>query len=106
MVADGSTMAEKRREVGQQLRRARLDAGLTQTEVAAQIGTSTSYISEIENGRHNVTMDTLDAIATAIGVEVTIQIQPAKPKRATKPGAPKQAAKPVRRPTRKSPRRS
>lgn len=106
MVADGATMAEKRREVGQQLRRARLDAGLTQTEVAAQIGTSTSYISEIENGRHNVTMDTLDAIAAAIGVEVTIQIQPARPKRATKAAAPKPAARPAKSSTRKSPRRS
>lgn len=97
MVVGDATTAGKRWDVGQRLRQARLDAGLTQTEVAAQIGTSTSYISEIENGRHNVTMDTLDAIAAAIGVEVTILIRPAKPKQAAKPG---------RRSARKSPRRS
>jgi len=41
------------------LKQARSEANLTQTELAEKIGTAKSYISRIENGKGNITIETL-----------------------------------------------
>lgn len=48
----------------------RLEAGLTQTELAKRSGIRQSEISKIENGRINPTMETLDALGDALGVRL------------------------------------
>lgn len=53
-----------------QLRKARLEAGLTQIELAASIGCSQSDISRIESGQRDITLERLKAIAEALGVPV------------------------------------
>jgi len=45
--------------VSELLRDARKEAKLTQKELAERIGTKKSYISRIENGRANITVETL-----------------------------------------------
>lgn len=44
-------------EVGQQIRKARLDAGLTQGALADRCGTTQSWLSELENGKPRAELD-------------------------------------------------
>ena len=48
----------------------RLEAGMTQTELAKGSGVRQSEISKIENGRINPTLDTLEALGDALGVHL------------------------------------
>jgi transcriptional regulator with XRE-family HTH domain len=43
--------------VGKELRRARLNAGLTQQELAARAGLHSTYISHLENDKYSPTLD-------------------------------------------------
>ena len=45
----------------------RLMAGLSQREIAEKIGIGRQYYCNIENGRQNTTLVTLEKIARAIG---------------------------------------
>jgi len=69
-----------RLEIGRQLREARLDAGHTQVDMAAEIGMPSTYLSEVETGKHNITLDTLAGIASYLGLDVKVEFVP-KPTR-------------------------
>lgn len=45
--------------ISEMLKHARLEAQLTQSELAEKIGTKKSYISKVENGKSNITIETL-----------------------------------------------
>lgn len=45
--------------ISEMLKSARKEANLTQSELAERIGTKKSYISKVENGRGNITIETL-----------------------------------------------
>lgn len=64
-------------KIGVLLRQAREDAGMTQEEVAAKLGTQKSVISRIENHADNVTLNTLKQYANAVGRSVQIRLTPA-----------------------------
>lgn len=67
-----STVASESSEiVGANIATIRKKAGLTQAALADACGMATARISEIESGRHNPTVDTLDAIAAALGVHIS-----------------------------------
>jgi len=53
------------------LRRARLDAGLSQTEVAARMHTSASSIARLERVAQNSTLQTVQEYASALGKSLT-----------------------------------
>ena len=55
--------------VGRNVRRARIDKGLTQEELAERAGTSQFYISSLEAGRRNPTVVTVACLAQALGVD-------------------------------------
>jgi HTH-type transcriptional regulator/antitoxin HipB len=61
-------------KIGVLLRKAREDAGMTQEEVAAKLGTQKSVISRIENHADNVTLNTLKQYANAVGRHVQIRL--------------------------------
>jgi transcriptional regulator with XRE-family HTH domain len=69
-----------RQEIGRQLREARLNGGFTQVNMAADIGMPSTYLSEVETGKHNITLDTLAGIANYLGLDVKVEFVP-KPKR-------------------------
>lgn len=54
------------REIAWLLIKYRMDAGLSQQELADLVGTSHSQISRIESGRHRTNLETLQRIATAL----------------------------------------
>jgi transcriptional regulator with XRE-family HTH domain len=63
--------------VGEQLRAARIEMGLKQSEVAQRIGASAPYVSNVEAGRVNLTIGQVFRIADAIGVTVDLVMRPA-----------------------------
>lgn len=56
---------------------ARHDAGLTQQEVAARMGTTQSVIARLENAHHLPSLDLVTRYAAAIGRRVDIHLVPA-----------------------------
>lgn len=53
---------------GENVRRRRLELEWTQAELAKKTGFSQCRISEIENGRHAPTLETVEKIAEVFGV--------------------------------------
>ena len=47
----------------------RMLRGMTQEALAEQIGMSTRYVSDIENGKVNVTLKTINKISQSLSVE-------------------------------------
>jgi hypothetical protein len=66
--------ADRRRLVGE-LAEQRRSAGLSQTEVAARMGTSQSAVARLEGGDADVRASTLERYAAAIGSEITWRLQ-------------------------------
>lgn len=75
------------RIVGEEVRRARKLAGLTQAEVAARLDTSPTYVTNVEAGRLNLTLGQLTRVASAIGadLQVSLPLVTVGPSRVTEP---------------------
>lgn len=61
-----SDLARRRREVVADLARRRRVIGLSQTEVAARMGTSQSAVARLEAGDNDVRISTLERYAAAL----------------------------------------
>jgi transcriptional regulator with XRE-family HTH domain len=60
-------IAKRRRELTESLVSARVAEGLSQTEVAARMGTSQSSVARLESGSADVRLSTLERYAAALG---------------------------------------
>jgi transcriptional regulator with XRE-family HTH domain len=60
-------MAQRRRALTEELVARRLELGLSQTEVAARMGTSQSAVARLESGQADVRISTLERYAAAVG---------------------------------------
>lgn len=67
---------DMRRLVGENVRRARIAAGLTQEELSERCGFSQQYLSGLERGRRNPTIVTLYELAQALGVSHIRLVEP------------------------------
>ncbi len=81
----GKTGSQRRNEfqeeaqrfyISEMLKEARKEAKLTQSELAEKIGTKKSYISRIENGKDNITIETLikifeSGLKKRVGISIT-----------------------------------
>lgn len=65
----------ERFELAQQIRQIRIRLGFTQSRIAKKLGVIQQYVSRIETGRENVSVDALKRIADALGKKLTIQLQ-------------------------------
>lgn len=65
--APGETADPWKRAMGRGIRRRRRDLGLTQSALAARMGGDRAWLSRLEAGRGNATMDTMAALAAALG---------------------------------------
>jgi transcriptional regulator with XRE-family HTH domain len=63
-------MAEQRAGLVRELIDRRLAAGLSQTEVAARMGTSQSAVARLESGAADTRASTLERYAAAVGGEI------------------------------------
>lgn len=68
-------IAARRRRVIEELTSARQDQGLSQTEVAARMGTSQSVVARIESADSDVRLSTLDRYAAAVGRQLDWQLR-------------------------------
>jgi ribosome-binding protein aMBF1 (putative translation factor) len=64
-------MAAERRRLVEELAGQRKSARLSQTEVAARMGTSQSAVARLESGDADVRASTLERYAAAIGSQIT-----------------------------------
>jgi transcriptional regulator with XRE-family HTH domain len=62
------------RVVGQEVRRARTAAGMTQADVADRLATSPTYVTNVEAGRLNLTLGQLTRIAAALGASLDVKL--------------------------------
>jgi HTH-type transcriptional regulator / antitoxin HipB len=61
-------------KIGEVLKQARLDQGLTQEELAARLHTKKTAISRIENHAEDIRLSTLDRYARALDKELRVAI--------------------------------
>jgi transcriptional regulator with XRE-family HTH domain len=59
---------KKRNIVGDNIRRLRLKAGLTQEELALKSGLSQGYVNQLESGKRRFTQKSLELIADALSI--------------------------------------
>lgn len=84
------------RDLGLRIRELRQQAGLTQEGAAERLGMLTPNYARIEQGRSNVTVDTLVRIANALDVPL-VEMFKAPKIRTVKPGRPRAERKSSRR---------
>ncbi len=70
-------MARRRREIVESLTARRVELGLSQTEVAARMGTSQSAVARLESGHADVRLSSLERYAAA--VDQVIQLKLSEP---------------------------
>ena len=65
-----------KKDVGAQIVTIRRDQGVTQEALAEKLGVSTQWLSRVENGHENVTVETMVKVAKALKSSVTITLEP------------------------------
>lgn len=61
----------KKARLANLLRQTRLDANLTQLQLAEKIGQTQSYVSKYENGEQRLDLIELEAVCKAAGISLT-----------------------------------
>ena len=67
--------------LGLLLQQGRLSAGLTQRQLADQLGVSQSYIWALESGKDVKILDRIFAVMRATGVTMTLEVPDGQPER-------------------------
>ena len=63
--------------IGLRIKELRLTkANMSQNDFAKKIGIDRTYLSRIESGRHNITIDTIITICDALGVSLSAFFEP------------------------------
>jgi predicted transcriptional regulator len=68
-------MLDRRRALITELVAARKERGLSQTEIAAQMGTSQSAVARLERGNVDARLSTVERYAAALGQTVDWQVR-------------------------------
>ncbi|MGV8856891.1 MAG: helix-turn-helix domain-containing protein [Devosia sp.] len=61
---------------GRNVRQARKEKGWTQEQLAFEAGVKRAYLSEVENGQRNVSLDVVERLAIALEVGADMLIRP------------------------------
>lgn len=61
-------MADVRVRFGNQLRKVRLEKGISQEELAARAELHRTYVSSVERGARNISLVNIERLAIALGV--------------------------------------
>ena len=56
---------------GRNVRQARKDKGWTQEQLAFEAGVKRAYLSEVENGQRNVSLDVVEKLAKALAISAS-----------------------------------
>jgi predicted transcriptional regulator len=71
-------LSARRRDLMAELVRARRESELSQTQIAARMGTSQSAVARLESGGLDARLSTLERYAAALGQTVEWQIRPSE----------------------------
>jgi len=74
-MSESSKILASRQSIVSSLTAARMEAGLSQQELANRIGTHKPNISRIESGQQNISLDTMLKIASALNKEVSFELK-------------------------------
>lgn len=69
------TIPPERMKIAHKIRDMRIRSGYTQKDIAKKLGVIQQYISKIENGRENLSVDTLKRIADAFGKRMVVDLK-------------------------------
>ena len=61
-------MKSESANLGENLKRIRMEKGITQGDIVRKLGISRSFVSNIENGKTNPTLSTISKLAKALGI--------------------------------------
>ena len=67
---------ELRKQFGTNVRKHRLAAGFTQESFADHAGLHRNYVSDIERGRRNPTLEVVEKVSLALGVDASVLMIP------------------------------
>jgi len=65
----------ERLRLAQQIRNVRMKLGCTQKDIAKKLGVIQQYVSSVERGHENLSVDTLERIAGALGKSLVIKLR-------------------------------
>ena len=68
-------LSARRKELAGELVRLRTAAGLSQTEVAARMGTSQSAVARLESGQGDLRLSSLERYAAALGRSINWRLE-------------------------------
>ena len=74
-MTNSNSIIRKRQEIVSKLTQARLEKGLSQSQLAEMVGTQRSNICRIENGGQNLSLDLLIKITDALGKDVSVLLE-------------------------------
>lgn len=60
----------KKRRLAALLRQIRIDAGLTQTQLADRLSETQSYVSKYESGEQRLDLTEIEAVCAAVGISL------------------------------------
>lgn len=60
---------------GDNMKKIRLEKGMSQGDICRELGLDRAYISNVENGKQNLTISTMEKVAQALGVSVDILLK-------------------------------
>ena len=63
-------MQNEAQKLGQNLKRIRIEKGISQGDIVRKLGMPKSFVSNIENGKTNPTLATIAKLAKALGVKI------------------------------------
>ena len=63
-------MKSEAQKLGQNLKRIRMEKGISQGDIVRSLGIDRAFISNIENGKTNPTLATIAKLAKAVGVSI------------------------------------
>jgi transcriptional regulator with XRE-family HTH domain len=63
----GKTSAQK---FGENMKKVRLEKGMSQGDICRALGLDRAYISNVENGKQNLTISTMEKVAKVLSVSV------------------------------------
>lgn len=63
-------MSDLSRQIGERLRIARKEKGLSQEELGNHSDLHPTYIGQLERGEKNITLETLDKILSSLGIKL------------------------------------
>ena len=71
-MGEDSRILDDRQKIISMLTAARIEAGISQQELAERIGTKRSNICRIESGAQNISLDMLLKVSGALGKDVNV----------------------------------